>query len=148
MKKPMFLITTVAAVMVSFLPVSFAGEQVTSLRGAVALDAASVEPTVKPWEPAQKDLIERNFLEQPPLIPHAVEGFIINQDVNTCLTCHSRVNAKNTESPAPRESHFKDRDGNALQTVSSSRYFCNQCHVRQVVAEPLVGNTYLPATGE
>ena len=148
MKRPMFLIFTIAAVMASYPPASFADEQPTSLRGDVALDALSVTPTAKPWEPDQKDGIARDYSQQPPLIPHTDEGYIVNKDVNTCLTCHSRANAKNVGAPEPGASHFSDRDGKPLQDLSGARYFCNQCHVRQVVAEPLVENTYQPpATG-
>jgi cytochrome c-type protein NapB len=35
-----------------------------------------------------------------------------------------------------------DRDGNFLAEVSPRRYFCEQCHVTQVDARPLVDNTY------
>ncbi len=53
--------------------------------------------------------------------------------------------AEATGAPVPKQSHFLDRDRKELDTISSGRYFCNQCHVRQVVADPLVDNTYSPA---
>ena len=31
--------------------------------------------------------------------------------------------------------------------MSPRRYFCNQCHVPQSDAKPLVGNTFKPGTG-
>jgi cytochrome c-type protein NapB len=36
-------------------------------------------------------------------------------------------------------SHYMDRDGNFLAEISPRRYFCEQCHVPQVDAKPLVG---------
>ena len=36
-----------------------------------------------------------------------------------------------------------NRDGNFLAEISPRRYFCNQCHVTQVDAEPLVENTFM-----
>jgi cytochrome c-type protein NapB len=35
-----------------------------------------------------------------------------------------------------------DRDGNFLAEISPRRYFCNQCHVTQANAEPLVDNDF------
>ncbi len=125
-----------------------ADEKVTSLRGDVPLAADAVLPTSKDWQAPQKELIERNFADQPPLIPHATDGYLVTKDSNTCLTCHAKNMAAATGAPAPKESHYTDRDGNVLDEVSSARYFCNQCHVRQVAAEPLVENTYTPPAGE
>ena len=38
--------------------------------------------------------------------------------------------------------HYMDRDGNFLADVSPRRYFCNQCHVEQTDARPLVENQF------
>jgi cytochrome c-type protein NapB len=38
--------------------------------------------------------------------------------------------------------HYMDRDGNFLADVSPRRYFCNQCHVPQTTAKPLIKNTF------
>ena len=38
--------------------------------------------------------------------------------------------------------HFVDRDGQVLATVSPRRYFCTQCHVPQTDAKPLVENDF------
>lgn len=147
MKQSVVLVLT--AVLYTWLAGTAGAEdaRVVSLRGDVPLSDQAVEPTSKEWQPAQKALIERNFDEQPPLIPHDVEGFQITSSSNTCLACHSRAMAKATGAPEPKQSHYLDRDGNELEEISSRRYFCNQCHVRQVVAEPLVGNTYTPPAG-
>ncbi len=39
--------------------------------------------------------------------------------------------------------HYMDRDGNVLGDISPRRYFCEQCHVAQADAKPLVENTFV-----
>jgi cytochrome c-type protein NapB len=141
MKKLLLSFMTVIAMILVGSLVSVAGDQVKSLRGPTAIDASSVEPSAKEWQPAQKS-IERSFAQQPPLIPHNIEGYEITRQVNTCLVCHSKANFENTGAPMASSTHFTGFDGEILETVSATRYFCRQCHVRQVEAEPLVENTY------
>ena len=38
--------------------------------------------------------------------------------------------------------HYMDRDGKVLAEISPRRYFCEQCHVVQVDARPLVDNRF------
>jgi cytochrome c-type protein NapB len=38
--------------------------------------------------------------------------------------------------------HYMDRNTQFLAEVSPRRYFCNQCHVVQTDAKPLVENTF------
>jgi cytochrome c-type protein NapB len=38
--------------------------------------------------------------------------------------------------------HYMNRDGNFLAEVSPRRYFCNQCHVNQTAARPMIENTF------
>lgn len=39
--------------------------------------------------------------------------------------------------------HFMDREGQTLATVSPRRYFCTQCHVTQTDAKLLVTNDFV-----
>jgi len=39
--------------------------------------------------------------------------------------------------------HFMDRDGQFLATISPRRYFCEQCHVPQHVVKAPVPNTFV-----
>ena len=39
--------------------------------------------------------------------------------------------------------HFMDRDGQFLATISPRRYFCEQCHVPQHVVNAPVPNTFM-----
>ena len=117
--------------------------EVLSERGDLALDAIDKKAEPKKWQ-ADRDPIPRDYLQQPPLIPHKTEGYVINLRSNKCLTCHSWANYKASGATKVSQTHFTDRDGNVLSNVSSRRYFCTQCHVPQVDVKPLVDNTYMP----
>lgn len=90
-------------------------------------------------------VIPRNFAWQPPVIPHNVKGYQITKDVNMCMVCHSGKAAPRTGATPVAKSHYLDRDGKELPTISTRRYFCLQCHVPQFDAEPLVQNTFRKA---
>lgn len=95
--------------------------------------------------PGEQEIIARSFEEQPPLIPHKAEGMKINFKTNQCLECHDRPFYKEEKAPKIGDSHYKDRDGKEITKVSMARYNCNQCHVPQVNAPPLVANTFSSA---
>ena len=143
MKQQLHSFITVTAMVLLGSPLSFADGEVKSLRGATSIDASSIEPTVKQWQYEQTSF-ERTFAQDPPLIPHDIDGFEITRQANTCLACHSKANFQNVGAPMASATHFTNPDGEVLETVSGRRYFCNQCHVRQVEAEPLVQNAYQP----
>lgn len=102
------------------------------------------EPKPPPLDnPENKDLKrERSYAMQPPTIPHKIDNYQIDLNVNKCLTCHSRGRAAQAQAVAVSVSHYMDRDGNFLAEVSPRRYFCEQCHVVQMDAKPLVDNTF------
>lgn len=89
----------------------------------------------------------RNFPEQPPVIPHSIEGYQLTLNTNRCLTCHARQYVEGSGAPMIGVSHFTDRDGQVLADVAPRRYFCLQCHVSQADAPPLVANTFRAASG-
>lgn len=92
-----------------------------------------------------KDNIPRTFAQQPPLTPHINERYPINLHENKCLECHMKQPGKDeAKSVMMSDSHFVDRDGNQLEQPAGNRWFCNQCHVPQIDAEPLVGNLFRP----
>jgi cytochrome c-type protein NapB len=39
--------------------------------------------------------------------------------------------------------HFMDRDGQFLASVSPRRFFCTECHVPQTMAKPPVTNDFV-----
>ncbi|MBL1143098.1 MAG: nitrate reductase cytochrome c-type subunit [Proteobacteria bacterium] len=120
---------------------TLADEQVNSLRGDLALDDNSTEPEMKNWQ-LDRDPIERDHVKQPPLIPHKVQGYKINLKFNKCMSCHSWTKYKEAGATKISQSHFEDRENNVMANVAARRYFCNQCHVPQVDAKPLVENTF------
>ena len=91
--------------------------------------------------------LQRDFVQQPPLIPHTIRGYTITKNFNKCLDCHAWSRAKETGATKISVTHFKTREGEELSSVSPRRYFCNQCHVPQSDAKPLVGNTFRPGVG-
>lgn len=118
-------------------------EQPMSLRGAELIDETSRLTEMKKY---QKDgvVITRDYIQQPPLIPHKIDGYQITAKYNKCLTCHSWNNYKQSGATKISQTHFEDREKNVLANVSARRYFCVQCHVPQVTAAPLVENTFKP----
>lgn len=84
----------------------------------------------------------RNYPMQPPIIPHTTRNYEVNTLNNKCMSCHSRQQTEKSQAPMVSVTHYMDRDGNFLAEVSPRRYFCNQCHVTQLDAEPLVENTF------
>lgn len=91
--------------------------------------------------------LQRDFVQQPPLIPHATRGYLIDKSFNKCLDCHAWSRAKESGATRISVTHFKTREGIELSSVSPNRYFCTQCHVPQSDAAPLVGNTFKPGAG-
>ncbi|WP_094751982.1 nitrate reductase cytochrome c-type subunit [Psychromonas sp. CD1] len=116
---------------------------VRSLRGLVEISTTNKSEMLK-RVPREQTLIDRNYVQQPPIIPHSTRGYYINLNVNKCLSCHSFKNAGEMDAPKISVTHFEARDGMMLSDVSPRRYFCLQCHVTQVAAKPLVKNTFQP----
>lgn len=116
-----------------------------SMRGA---DVAAVDkaPEAKKYlggKPGGQEKVARTYKGQPPVIPHAVENFNeISLEENQCLGCHGKDVYEKKKAPKIGDSHFRDRDGNVLPNASAARYNCDQCHVPQVDAPPLVGNSF------
>lgn len=85
---------------------------------------------------------QRNYPDQPPVIPHAIEGYALDLNANKCLSCHSRKFTEQSQAPMISVTHYQDRDGNVLGAVSPRRYACLACHVPQTNARPLVENRF------
>jgi len=115
--------------------------EVTSLRGSSDIESPSNPIEVKK-NINDKAPITREYVQQPPLIPHKIKGYKINLKFNKCLTCHSWANYQKSGATKISQTHFSGRDGEALSNVAPRRYFCTQCHVPQVDATPLVQNDF------
>lgn len=143
MKKTMVLGLGMALSVLVSLPMAQAQEGVSSLRGANDLDANSNRVAPKKWQ-SDREPIQRDYVQQPPLVPHSIEGYKVNLKFNKCLTCHSWANYKDAGATKISQTHFEDRTGDVHANVAARRYFCTQCHVPQVDAQPLVENTFQP----
>jgi len=114
----------------------------SGLRGNTPLQDEGPAPRLLPQ--ANTDLREaRNYPEQPPVIPHTIEAYQVDANVNQCLSCHARSRTGESQAPMVSITHFMDRDGQFLASVSPRRYFCVQCHVPQSPVRPPVGNRFV-----
>lgn len=125
----------------------------STMSTAQSVDAANANRDIPIEAKSQADMfkvdrdqppIQRNYLQQPPIIPHTVKGYKITKNFNKCLDCHAWNRVQETGATKVGISHFKDRDGKELNNISPRRYFCLQCHVPQYNAKPLVNNTFKP----
>ncbi len=117
--------------------------EIQSLRGENAIDETTEVPEVKRYNKDGQPL-PRNYVLQPPLIPHKIDGYEVTVKHNKCLSCHSWKNYRRHHATKISQTHFQSRDGVVLANVSARRYFCLQCHVPQTNALPLVDNTFEP----
>jgi cytochrome c-type protein NapB len=120
-----------------------ANAEVQSLRGDSGIEEASASVEVKTYLKDNRP-IARDYLQQPPLIPHKIDSYQVNIKHNKCLSCHSWKNYREHNATKISQTHFESRDGAVLSNVSARRYFCMQCHVPQVDGAPLVENTFQP----
>lgn len=116
-------------------------EEIYSLRGQVDVDELS-EVTPNHRTMAVDGGIDVNYDDQPPLIPHSIDKTRITLHENSCLGCHSKENQKHSNAVRPPKSHYRTRNGKKLNTITTGRYFCTQCHVPQAYTNPLVKNTF------
>jgi nitrate reductase (cytochrome), electron transfer subunit len=85
---------------------------------------------------------QRNYPDQPPVIPHSIRGYQIDLNANRCMTCHARQYTELSQAPMISITHYMDRDGNFLAGLAPRRYNCTACHVQQTTANPLVENEF------
>ena len=142
MKNITTMVVLLAAIGISFQATA---ETVSSLRGAADIDEDSAAPVAKKYN-KDEEPIARDYVQQPPLIPHKITNYRINLKSNKCMSCHSWTNYSEAGATKISQTHFEDRDEQVLANVSARRYFCNQCHVPQVNAPALVANKFRPVT--
>src|SRR6476659_11290272 len=102
----------------------------SGLRGSTPLNQEAAPPALTP-EQNTSVREPRNYPEQPPVIPHSTEGYEVSIHANKCLSCHARTRIHESQAPMVSITHFADRDGQFLASISPRRYFCTQCHVPQ-----------------
>ena len=142
MARPSRVLAAAALVLAASLALAQVPGKLDAMRGATPVGDESRPPPLGNVE--NRDLRrERAYSMQPPTIPHKIDNYQVDLNVNACLGCHSRGRAPLTQAVAVSVSHYMDRDGNFLAEISPRRYFCEQCHVPQVDAKPLVGNAFV-----
>jgi cytochrome c-type protein NapB len=114
----------------------------SGLRGATPLNE---EGPAAPMTPLRNTIEKevRNYPEQPPVIPHTTEGYQIDMNGNKCLSCHSRARTGESQAPMVSITHFMDRDGQFLASISPRRFFCTGCHVPQNMVKPPIDNDFV-----
>jgi cytochrome c-type protein NapB len=120
----------------------FAQSVSSGLRGATPLNDEGPAPPMAPMRnTAEKEV--RNYPEQPPVIPHSIDGYQVDMNGNKCLSCHARSRVGDSQAPMISITHFSDRDGQFLASISPRRYFCTQCHVPQHDVKVPVENEFV-----
>lgn len=115
-----------------------------SALGGAAADAESTAPGIKRYIDGKS--LARNYYQQPPMIPHKIAEYKITINYNKCMSCHGWDTYQKAKATKISQTHFKDRDGKDHSTLAARRYFCDQCHVPQVDAQPLVENEFTPVS--
>ena len=131
-----------AAVLAATLSTVALAQTFSALRGSTPLDQEGPPPAITP-EMNTSEREARNYPEQPPLIPHSTEGYEVSLRANKCLSCHARTRIRESQAPMVSITHFSDRDGQFLASISPRRYFCTQCHVPQHNVKVPVDNDFV-----
>lgn len=137
-----------AAVLAALLMLTAAWAQTGAPAVSLSLRGSAPIATEEPPAPLLRPLVNggremRNYPEQPPVIPHTTEGYQLDLNGNKCLSCHARARTGESQAPMLSITHFMDRDGQFLATVSPRRYFCTQCHVPQSDVKAPVVNDFV-----
>ena len=130
-----------AALLALAAALAWAEPLVDAMRGPTPILDATQPPRLSNWV-NDDNRMPRNFAQQPPVIPHRVDGYQIDKNFNKCLDCHARGKTEVSLAVPVSSTHYMNREGKVLAQVSTRRYFCMQCHVPQEAAKPLVGNSF------
>ena len=131
----------VAAMLALAAAPAWAEPLVDAMRGATPILEATRPPRLSNAV-NDDNRLPRNFAQQPPVIPHRVDGYQIDRNFNKCMDCHARGKTELSLAVPVSSTHYMSREGKVLAQVSTRRYFCMQCHVAQEAAKPLVGNSF------
>lgn len=73
--------------------------------------------------PKEQDRMPLNYVNQPPMIPHSVEGYQVTTNTNRCLQCHGVESYRTTGAPRISPTHFMDSDGKVGRGSGSASLF-------------------------
>jgi len=137
----MKILTPLLAVLLLGSAFAIAQDNFATLRGS-ALDQEEKPPKISRVE--NRDIKrKRAYPMQPPTIPHKIDGYQVDLNVNKCMSCHSRRQTEDSQAPMISVTHYMDREGNFLADISPRRYFCEQCHVIQKETKALLTNEFV-----
>lgn len=142
-RKNIARITAVAVVAAAATAAALTNADDAFREGTAITAEPPAPPLALPEKGARKRL--RNYPEQPPTIPHSIDGYETSLRGNKCLSCHSRRRSAETGAPMIGVSHFADRDQQVRSDLAPRRYFCMQCHVPQTAAQPPVDSDFTDA---
>jgi cytochrome c-type protein NapB len=146
-----------------YLAVFFAAMTSSQATQPIAADSMGLSkgsvfetPTPKAYQsngaqPGENKLLPLAYSGAPPQIPHDINGYLpITAKNNMCIDCHNEPGQwgkkleKGSPTPIPK-SHYTDRrraPNKVTDHLINARFNCNQCHVPQSDATPLVKNTF------
>jgi nitrate reductase (cytochrome), electron transfer subunit len=144
-RRPLFLAATLGAMAMLAAAALSAGGPSLNIVPRLTGAANPMEDVKTP--PFDRPIVDdvrrmRNYPEQPPIIPHSIDGYQLTLGTNRCLSCHKREFTEGSGAPMISITHFMDRDGQVLSDVTPRRYFCTACHVQQTDAKELVRNLF------
>lgn len=144
----LFLATAASA---AFAAKSIAPDSMGLSKGSVFDVPPPQAYAIKGGPPGQDAVLPRAYPGAPPQIPHDIGDFLpITADTNMCLACHNqpdkwgqkREAAQPTPIPPSHYTDLRNAPGKVTDHLMNARYTCNQCHVPQHDAKPLVDNTF------
>ena len=135
------LVPALAATLALAAALAWAEPLVDAMRGPTPIPNATQPPRLSNAV-NDDNRVPRNYAQQPPVIPHRVDGYQIDKNFNKCLDCHARAKTKVSLAVPVSSTHYINREGKVLDNISTRRYFCKQCHVAQENVPPLVGNGF------
>ena len=86
---------------------------------------------------------DRDFVQQPPLIPHTTAGYQITKNFNKCMDCHAF--GKKPRPAAPPRSASRTsatREGTELDNISRAAISARSATSHKPTPNPLVENTF------
>ena len=135
-------ILTISLLALGLASPAFAEEPIANLRGATQASEQPEAPAMTQLDDSDQRRA-RNYPEQPPTIPHDIDGYRVDLNSNKCLSCHARSRTEESGAPMVSITHFMDGDGQFRAAVTPRRYFCTQCHVPQHLVKPLIDNEFV-----
>ncbi len=141
MKRARLLLLAAATLAPCFVAGALLAQDAPRLRGPEPFTRDAPAPPMQ--RAVTNDVrVRRNYPDQPPVIPHATDGYALDLNANKCMSCHARRFTEQSQAPMISVTHYQDREGNTLGGLAPRRYACLACHVPQTEARPLVENRF------